>query len=101
MKFERWLAVYGKKNAKTGKAELTDVKLYAKQPPAAANGISVLLSFDLPDALFIKPTISALVHVPSGQDLGVLMADVQGPIEDVLTEHLGLKVELSVADPDP
>ena len=73
------------------------LRLTKTRPSTAADEISVKLDLDIPDSLFIKPSLEARISVPKGGERGpVITTDVADNIAELIRQQTGLTVHLSV-----
>lgn len=76
------------------------IRLTKNKPPRlAGNEIAVKLSLDIPDGLFLKPTLEASVSIPDSAALGtVITAEVQDNIAQIIKEQTGFNVCVSAPE---
>lgn len=90
MKANRWLIC-----TKTG----IDNIVVNDPRPLPFGKVPILLTVEIPDTLFIRPTINAKVVVPDQVPTPpVVTAETLATIQDVF-EASGLRVELTIGDP--
>ena len=80
-----------------------DLKISKTKPDTASNEIAVKLTLDIPNSLFVKPTLNFTMTIPEDAvTIPTLEAEAQQNLVDLMTEQLGQRVHLSVsADSDP
>ncbi|MEL6363891.1 MAG: hypothetical protein AAFR11_03500 [Pseudomonadota bacterium] len=99
MKTEVWLKVEGKKSKYGAGAEPGAISSYKKKPATGAGEIAIKIDLDLPDALFLKPTLTARVEVPDDHPISTEVdATVKDNLAAILEEQLGLRVHISADD---
>lgn len=102
MKAELYLVVQGQESRYlSGQIEMGTVRVTKKKPHTAKNEIALCLQLDIPDALFMKPTLQARVTVPESGGYGpVIDAEVADNIAAIIREQTGFSVHVSAGDPD-
>ena len=100
MKLKCYLVVQGKKpkyglNRETER-EAGAIRLTKTKPSTASDEIAVCLDIEIPNSLFIKPTLQASVSVPEGSPHGgVITADVADNIADIIRQQTGFSVNVT------
>ena len=75
-----------------------DLKISKNMPDTASNEIAVKLDLDIPNSLFMKPSLNFKMSIPeSAASFPVLEAAVQDNLAELLANELGQKVHLSVS----
>jgi len=91
MKIQQWLTISASGTA----------KISVNRPYMAVDEIAILLSLDIPDALFTKPKLVAEIKVP---DTAVkpeqVTAEVTDNIEEAIKSVTGLEMRVSVVEPE-
>lgn len=98
-----YLVVQGKRpryaTGEPGRREPGQIRITKTRPNTAADEIAVKLDIEIPDSLFIKPTLEARVTVPEGAGYGpAITTEVADNLADVIRQQTGLTVRLSVDD---
>jgi shikimate kinase len=76
------------------------VRVAKKRPGLASDEIAVYLSINLPNALWRKPSITARISLPEGQErTEEIEAKVVQEVRDYLLKGTDLKIELVVMPP--
>lgn len=105
MKVECYLIIQGVEpraiHMREERREVGSLRLTKKRPATAPDEIAINLNLDIPDALFIKPTLHASIAVPDNFGLAPeITAEVADNIAEVLRQQTGLRVHIS-ADGGP
>jgi len=91
MKVQKWLTI-----SRSGTA-----KISVNRPYMAVDEIAVLLSLDIPDALFTKPKLVAEIKVPETSVTPEQMtAEVTDNIAEAIKSVTGLEMRVSVVEPE-
>ena len=76
-------------------------KVSASKPKTAADEIAIKLNLDIPNQLFLKPSLAFNINVPPpDKEDFILSAENQQNLTDLLAKQLGTNVHLSVTIPD-
>lgn len=104
MKVECYLRVKAKKSNYARDIEnpdyfkSTELKISRNKPDTAADEIAVKLELDIPNSLFVKPTLNFKMTIPEAAvSLPVLEAEAQENLAELLQEQLGQRIHLSVS----
>jgi hypothetical protein len=78
------------------------VKAAKKRPGLYWNEISMLVSLQLPNSLFVKPQLSAEIKIPeeAGKPTEIT-ADVIENVKAAIEKSSGMEVKLSIINPEP
>lgn len=100
MKLKCYLVVQGRKPEyglnREIKREAGAIRLTKKKPSTASDEIAVCLDIEIPDNLFIKPTLHASVSVPDGPPHGgIITADVADNIAAIIHQQTGFSVSVT------
>lgn len=87
MKMKKWLTVNSR-----GSARITE-----KKPSLETNEIAVLLTLQVPDALFTKPHLEAEITIPNEAAVTKMMsAETVNNVEECVKSVLGLDLKVSI-----
>ena len=90
MKIEKWLTMN-----RSGTA-----KINTKRPYMGVSEIAILLSLEIPDALFTKPKLIAEMKIPNeAVTQEQISAEVTDNIEEAIKSVTGLEMRVSVVEP--
>ena len=65
------------------------------KPNVGRDEIAIKFLMDIPDSLFIKPTLSAVISIPELPDSLDIIVEVADNIAEVIEAQTGIKVEIS------
>lgn len=78
-----------------------DLKISKQKPDTGANELAIKLDLEIPNSLFVKPTLNFKMTIPEDSvSIPVLEAQVQDNLSEVLAAELGQKVHLSISSED-
>lgn len=107
MKISCYLKVQAKKNEY--RREITDSDYFIpgsltvtkSKPNTSANEIAVKLDIEIPNSLFVKPTLNFEMTIPEDSvAIPVLNVEAQQNLAELLSEQIGQRVHLSVSADD-
>lgn len=92
-----YLIVAGNKRRFNDDVDPAGIRLTKNKPGTVkTNEIAVQIHLDIPDGLFVKPTLEAHVSIPEGATLGfTVTAEVQDNLAQIIREHSGLTVRVT------
>lgn len=85
---------------KTQRHPYMGASIHNKLPKLAPGEVVVTLRVDIPDALFSRPQLTAKITVPSDKAPPIITAEVQHDIARVLSERIGLTVNVTADGED-
>ena len=81
-----------------GYFDSTDLKVSKNKPDTAANELAIKLDLEIPNSLFMKPSLNFKIEIPEGAaSFPVIEAAVQDNLAEMLSNEMGQKVHLSVS----
>ena len=76
-----------------------DLKVSKNKPDTNANELAIKLDLDIPNSLFMKPSLNFKMSIPEGAaSFPVMEANVTDNLAQLLADELGQKVHLTVSD---
>ena len=77
----------------------SSVSVTANKPSTASNEVAIKLNLVLPDTLFEQPQLVANITIPENDTAKPeISADVQDNIAELLSEHLGINVSVTMPE---
>lgn len=77
-----------------------DTKTCKTSPNLKRDEMSIALTLDLPDRLFMKPYLSGTIVIPDDAvESTVITPEITNNIESAIKEHSGVDVKLSIQEP--
>lgn len=71
-----------------------------KKPALKGNEVAVKIQLKLPDEVFIKPQLQAIINVPSSAvSKPVISAEIQDNIKDAVMKSTGVELTITVIEP--
>lgn len=90
MVIEKWLTVSSNGGA----------KLSTNKPRMNVNEVAILLTLDIPQALFDRPRLEAKLKIPKeAVPSSVIATDVIDNVEKLIKQKTGLDLKISVSEP--
>ena len=104
MKVDCYLIIQGVKPKygpyRESRREPGSVRITKKRPNTRSDELAVRLTVDIPDTLFIRPTLEARISVPGDSCNGpVINTDIADNVAQVIRDQLGVNVSVSVGEP--
>ena len=101
MNLSCYLIVQGKKPRhglnRDGRRDPGTVRVVKSKPACARDEVAIKLSLDIPDTLFVRPSLEAHISVPMPGD-PVITADVQERISEIIQQQTGLTVRIEASE---
>lgn len=98
MRAEFYLVIQGKPGRYRKEVrELGSIRTAKRKPACAADEVALKLSLEIPDTLFVKPTLEASITVP-GPAGPVLTAEVEENIAEIIRQQTGMSVHITAAE---
>lgn len=93
MRLNRYLVVGSKRHQKPS------ARLSVKIPALDSHEVAVLVTLEIPDALFQKPQLQASITVPADAvSAPVIEATVMDNIREIASQELGVDLQISMID---
>lgn len=97
MRVTRYLII----NKPKGWGARPSVRVTTKAPRLGPRERSISVTLDLPDSLWDEPQLEATITVPDDKvSAPVIDAEVMDNIQEVLSQQLGVSLEISVIEQD-
>ena len=100
MKLDCYLVVQGKRTqfgvGRDSRRDPGTIRVAKRKPACARDEVAIKLSLDIPDSLFIQPTLEASITVP-GPAGPVITAEVQERISEIVQQQTGLTLRIDAA----
>ena len=95
-----WLKVSAKKWGSYSPAyRAGSVQAFKSKPTTNGNEVAIRLSLSIPDSVFSEPVFEAKVTLPDSKKEVPITAEIQQNVQKVLSDKMGFRVKVSVADP--
>lgn len=82
--------------------ETGQIRVTKKKPDTKKDEISIRIDADIPDSLFVKPTLEAKISLPEGVARGPeISAEVAQNISEIIQQQTGMVIRLSADNEEP
>jgi len=97
MQISAWLKVEGRETgSKYRPIEPGKVTLTRKKPDTGAQEVAIKIEIEVPDALFLRPTLTAKIAVPEDAPISTeVPVEVQDNLAALLSEQMGVQIHVS------
>lgn len=101
MKISQYIIIKGKKTSTYSSYRKYTSRMSKGSPKLDSDEVAVLVSIELPDALFEKPSLQASIVVPKeAVSKPVIEAAVIDNVQDIIKQNTGFEVKLEVVEKD-
>ena len=98
MRITRYLII----NKPKGWSPRPSMRVTTKKPKLSPRERAISVTLDLPDSLWDEPQLEATITVPADKvSAPIIDANVMDNIQEVISQQLGVSLEISVVEPEP